>query len=135
MKSKVASSFTCRARSARKIAEPLSTATRITGCPAKSRVISAPNSTILFAISSREISTLSSAMAFHIKLNHSSSPCRHTFRYKIEPQDIDRRNIVNGSQRHSTYMAWTRNFSHRHARRPHHHYRSLDHEQPRMSPV
>src|SRR4029077_17702421 len=80
MKSNVASSFTWRARSARKIAEPLSTPTRMTGCPAKSRVISAPNSTIRFAISSREISTLSSAMAFHIKLKFGGSPCRHSFR-------------------------------------------------------
>src|SRR6202161_4118649 len=33
--------------------------------------MSAPSSMIRFAISSREISTLSSAMAFHIKLNFS----------------------------------------------------------------
>ena len=50
MKSKVASSFTCRARSARKIAEPFNTPTRITGWPAKSRVISAPSSATRFAI-------------------------------------------------------------------------------------
>src|SRR5208283_4025137 len=68
MKSKVASSLTCLARSARKIAEPFNTPTKRTGWPAKSCVISAPSSATRFAISFREISTLSSVMAFHIKL-------------------------------------------------------------------
>src|ERR1700722_1586470 len=68
MKSKVESRSTCLARSARKIAAPLSTPTKITDWPAKSFVICAPNSTTRLAISCREISTLSSAMTFHIKL-------------------------------------------------------------------
>ena len=44
------------------------TPTKITDCPAKSRVMSAPNSETRFAISARVISTFKSAMAFHIKL-------------------------------------------------------------------
>src|SRR5581483_10205471 len=68
MKSKVASKSTWRARSARKIAAPLSTPTRMTDCPAKSVVICAPNSLTRRATSSRPISTLSSGMGFHIKL-------------------------------------------------------------------
>src|SRR5579864_467878 len=50
MKSKVESSCTSRARSLRKIAAPLSTPTKMMVCPAKSRVISAPNSLTRCAI-------------------------------------------------------------------------------------
>src|SRR5579862_4048818 len=69
MKSKVASRSTCRARSERKIAAPLSTPTKITDCPEKSFVIWAPSSPTRRAMSCREISTLRSLMAFHIKLD------------------------------------------------------------------
>src|SRR5579864_2058800 len=68
MKSKVASRSICRAKSDRKIAAPLSTPTRMTDCPEKSFVIWAPSSPTRLAISCREISTLRSLMAFHIKL-------------------------------------------------------------------
>src|SRR5271170_3895713 len=68
MKSKVESRSTCRVRSERKIAAPLSTPTKITDCPAKSFVICAPNSATRLAMSCRGISTLRSIMAFHIKL-------------------------------------------------------------------
>src|ERR1700686_3593098 len=78
MKSKVESRSICRARSERKIAAPLSTPTRITDCPAKSLVICAPSSLTRVAISCREISTLSSVMAFHIKLRNVA--CTTAFR-------------------------------------------------------
>src|SRR5579862_4577517 len=68
MKSNVQSRPTCRARSDRKMAAPLSTPTKMMDSPAKSFVICVANSATRFAMSSREISTLSSAMAFHIKL-------------------------------------------------------------------
>src|ERR1700722_5317473 len=68
MKSKVESRSIFRARSERKIAAPLRTPTRITDSPAKSLVICAPSSPTRFAMSCREISTLSSAMAFDNKL-------------------------------------------------------------------
>src|ERR1700730_11384216 len=68
MKSKVQSNSTCRARSERKMAAPLRTPTKIIDCPAKSFVICAPSSLTRFAMSCREISTLSSAMAFDNKL-------------------------------------------------------------------
>src|ERR1039457_2776053 len=68
MKSKVASSWTLRARSLRKMAAPLSTPTKITACPEKSRVISAPIAATRCAICSREIRTLSSVTANYIKL-------------------------------------------------------------------
>src|SRR5579863_3112656 len=68
MKSNVESRSTCRVRSDRKMAAPLRTPTKITDCPAKSLVICAPSSLTRFAISCRGISTLSSLMAFHIKL-------------------------------------------------------------------
>src|ERR1700757_1888266 len=70
MKSKVESRSMCRARSERKIAAPFSTPTRMTDSPPKSFVICAPSSPTRFAISCREISTLSSVMAFHIKLRN-----------------------------------------------------------------
>src|SRR6202167_6517607 len=108
MKSKVAARRTCRARSARNMAEPFNTPTRITGWPAKSRVISAPNSATRFDISSREISTFSSVMAFHIKLPSGA------FTYE--------------SQRCSTYVAGPRYVSHLHPRLHKRDYRSLDHE-------
>src|ERR1700680_3792183 len=68
MKSKVASSWTWRARSLRKMAAPLSTPTKITAWPEKSRVISAPIAATRCAICSREIRTLSSVTANYIKL-------------------------------------------------------------------
>src|SRR5205085_5122831 len=53
MKSKVASSSTCRAKSLRKTLAPLSTPTKMMGWPAKSWVICAPNSATRLAICSR----------------------------------------------------------------------------------
>src|SRR5580700_10744990 len=122
MKSKVASSFISRARSARKIAEPFNTPTRITGWPAKSRVISTPSSATRFEIWSREISTLSSLMAFHIKLN----PQLMLGCVFLAKQQ--RSGLIYEPQGRSTYLAGSRDFSHCHPGRPYRYYRSLDHE-------
>src|ERR1700704_5897015 len=57
MKSNVASNSICRARSLRNRHAPLSTPTRVTDCPAKSRVISWPMRATLSAICVREMRT------------------------------------------------------------------------------
>src|SRR5574341_1144004 len=61
-KSKWASSWMLRARSLRKMAAPLSTATSTMDCPAKSRVISAPISATRRATWSRPSRTFKSAI-------------------------------------------------------------------------
>src|SRR5579864_8742395 len=108
MKSKVESRSICRARSERKIAAPFSTPTRMTDSPAKSFVICAPSSFTRLAMSWRGISTLSSVMAFHIKLGRII--CEKEERLNYEPQ------------RPQTHVVGTCHVSHRNSRRKDRHH-------------